>query len=111
VDARERRLTENELLFREVNERIDDVGSQLGGQDTTYEFLCECSDPECVERVSLTIAQYRRLRSRPVLFVLVKGHEITAIERVVEEIAPGIVAVEKTGEAGDLVNDRVRRPR
>ncbi len=111
MDARERRLTENELLFREVNERIDDVASQLGGEDTTYEFLCECSDPDCVERVSLTVAQYRRLRSRPALFALVAGHEITAIERVVEEIAPGIVAVEKIGEAGDLVNDRIHRPR
>ncbi len=109
MDARERRLTENELLFREVNERIDDVASELGGEETTYEFVCECSDANCVERVALTLRQYEWLRARPLLFVVVEGHEVTSIERVVETIAPGIVAVEKIGEAAQLADRRPRR--
>ncbi len=109
MDERERRLTENELLFREVNERIDDVASQLGGEETTYEFLCECSDPACVERVPLTLGQYEWLRSRPLLFVVVEGHEMTSIERVVDTIAPGVIAVEKIGDAAQLANRRPRR--
>ncbi len=109
MDERERRLTENELLFREVNERIDDVASQLGGDDTTYEFLCECSDANCVERVALTVGQYRRLRARPLLFAVVDGHEMLDIERVVETVGPGVVAVEKIGEAADIVDERSRR--
>ena len=111
MDERERRLTENELLFREVNERIDDVARQLGGEDTTYEFVCECSDANCVARVPLTLAQYEWLRARPLLFVVVEGHEVTAIERVVETIAPGIFAVQKIGEAAELADRRPRRGR
>ena len=109
MDARERRLTENELLFREVNERIDTVASELGGEETTYEFVCECSDANCVERVALTLGQYEWLRARPLLFVVVEGHEVTSIERAVETIAPGIVAVEKIGEAADLADRHPRR--
>ena len=109
MDARERRLTENELLFREVNERIDDVASQLGGEETTYEFVCECSDANCVDRVALTLGQYEWLRARPLLFVVVAGHEVASIERVVDTIAPGIVAVEKIGDAAALADRHPRR--
>ncbi|HWC32154.1 MAG TPA: hypothetical protein VG709_03415 [Actinomycetota bacterium] len=109
MDERTRRLTENELLFREVNERIDDVASGLGGEETVYEFVCECSRPDCVDRVSLTLGQYGRIRARPLLFILVDGHEVTEIERVVDTVAPGVVAVEKIGDAASLVAERARR--
>jgi uncharacterized protein YicC (UPF0701 family) len=108
VDERERRLTENELLFREVNERIDDVAAELGGGESAYEFLCECSRSDCVERISLTVRQYREIRARARVFVVAEGHEIAEIERVVGRVAPGVAAVEKTGEAGREVEKRTR---
>ncbi len=108
MDERERRLTENELLFREVNERIDDIAHELGGPETPYEFLCECSRPDCVERLSLTLRQYGDIRARPRVFVVAEGHEVEEIERVVGQVAPGVVTVEKTGEAGREVERRTR---
>jgi hypothetical protein len=108
VDERERRLTENELLFREVNERIDDVAAELGGADTAYEFLCECSRSDCVERISLTLGQYGEIRARPLVFMVVEGHELAEIEGVIGRIAPGVVAVEKIGEAAREVERRTR---
>ena len=41
-DARER----NEALFREVNERIEDVSTALVPDDEPMEFLCECDDTD-----------------------------------------------------------------
>jgi hypothetical protein len=108
VDERERRLTENELLFREVNERIGDIARELGGAETAYEFLCECSRPDCVERISLTVRQYGDIRARPRVFVVAEGHEIAEIERVVGRVSSDVVAVEKTGDAGREVEKRTR---
>jgi hypothetical protein len=111
VDERERRLTENELLFRDVNERIEDVASGFGGDETAYDFLCECSNADCAQRVSLTLRQYEGIRARPLRFVIAEGHETPDIERVVETVAPGVVAVEKTGEAASIVAARTPRRR
>jgi hypothetical protein len=44
-DPRER----NEALFREVNERIEDVSTMLE-RDEEMQFLCECDDPDCSRR-------------------------------------------------------------
>jgi hypothetical protein len=37
-------LARNESLFREVNERIEDVA----GENEAVEFVCECTDEVCV---------------------------------------------------------------
>ena len=111
MDERERRLTENELLFRDVNERIDDVATGFGGDETAYDFLCECSNADCARRVPLTVRQYRGIRARPLVFAIAEGHDVPEIERVVETVAPGVVAVEKTGEAASIVAARTRRRR
>ncbi|MDF2750426.1 MAG: hypothetical protein K0T00_1602, partial [Gaiellaceae bacterium] len=50
LDPRERRLTENETLFREVNERVNAVAHNLG-PDVPYEFMCECANADCTFRL------------------------------------------------------------
>lgn len=48
LETRRERAGRNQSLFREVNERIDDLA--MGGK---IEFICECDDAECAELVSL----------------------------------------------------------
>ena len=43
MDARERRLAENETIFRSVNERIEQLARPQGNDAHVFEFLCECS--------------------------------------------------------------------
>ena len=93
-DARER----NEALFREVNERIEDVGTTLLPDDQPMEFLCECDDRDCVEKVSATRAEYEAIRAVGTHFVVLPGHEDPAVERVVHQTERFLV-VEKEGEA------------
>ena len=58
---REERLAKNEVLFRSVNEAIEQQAMQFGGLDE-YEFICECASHTCVERVPLTLLQYEHIR-------------------------------------------------
>ncbi len=85
------RLVRNQILFREVNERVREV---VDGEDGRIEFLCECSNPDCIETLVLTNAFYEHVRSRATLFVLAEGHERLEVERVVDR-GPGYVLVEK----------------
>ena len=77
---REERFARNEVLFREVNERIDQVKAE---QDERTEFLCECGREECAEPIALTSAEYDALRTDPTTFAVIPGHEIDEIEDVV----------------------------
>jgi hypothetical protein len=93
-DARER----NEALFRGVNERIEDVGTALAPDDVPMEFLCECDDRDCVEKVSATRAEYEAIRAVATNFVVLPGHEDPGVEHVVQQTERFLV-VEKEGQA------------
>jgi len=94
------RLAKNESFFRQVNERIKDVADGLEGAQT-YEFLCECSDASCTERVELSESEYEFVRAKPERFLLARGHTAPEIEHVVEREQDHVV-VEKRGVAGQI---------
>lgn len=96
MGERERRLAENENLFRRVNEQVEELAA--GGSAA---FLCECADAGCTERVELTIAAYEDIRAAPARFVVRAGHERPDVETVLDQ-GNGYVIVEKRGEAGDV---------
>jgi hypothetical protein len=91
-------LERNEALFKEVNERIQDVSTTLAPDDVPLEFLCECDDPDCVGKVSATRAEYEAIRSVATQFVVLAGHEDPGVEHVVQQTNRFLV-VEKEGEA------------
>ena len=103
MNAREQRLARNEALFREVNERIADVSSSYELGDS-LEFLCECGSQDCLDAISIVRADYEQVRSEPDRFVVVTGHEIPEIERVLER-RDGYVVVTKIGEAGAIAEE------
>jgi hypothetical protein len=94
-EAREERLANNEILFRAVNESIQELAASLD----TYDFICECSALGCRDRVTLTSMQYEHIRAEGTRFFVKPGHEDVAVELVVET-QPGYVVVEKDGHAG-----------
>jgi hypothetical protein len=97
-DAREERLARNEVLFRSVNERIQQQALSFGGSDT-YEFICECSAAACVERVTLTLIEYERVRNEGTHFFVLPGHEDVTVELVIAQ-QPSFLVVQKDGPAG-----------
>jgi len=106
MDSRVRRLARNEALFREVNERIATTtrGFVAGHADAVQDFLCECHDVECAQRIGLTLAEYEEVRSHPRRFVVAVGHESPAIEAEIVR-RDGYSVVEKLGEAGEVAED------
>jgi hypothetical protein len=76
-------MAKTESLFRDVNERIATAADQFGGEEA--EFVCECADPKCVERVEVPLEVYEGVRAEPTTFILANGHEDEAIETVVQE--------------------------
>ena len=98
-ERRQEHLARNEDVFRRINEQIDGSASVEGRDTDRYEFFCECSNLNCVERVSLTLREYAFARADPSRFVVTKGHALDEIENVVEE-AEDHVFVEKDGAAG-----------
>ena len=51
------RAARNETIFREVNERIEDATNRIGALRDA-EFLCECGDVRCTERINLAVAEW-----------------------------------------------------
>jgi len=104
----EARLARNEVLFRAINERIRELVNRfehLGEEN--IDFVCECADETCVERVPLTSSQYDDVRAIPVRFVVAPGHEATPlVERVIFR-GPGFAIVRKIGLAADVAREMI----
>jgi hypothetical protein len=94
------RVARNQSLFRAVNEQIEAANEtfrlRLGDR---VDFVCECADDQCMERITVTLAEYEDLRRFPTHFFVKPGHVFREFERVVQETG-GYTVVEKFGEAG-----------
>jgi hypothetical protein len=104
ADERALRLAQNEGIMRQVNERIGEIAEGLGGDDHRYDFLCECSRLDCVQRISLTLAEYGHVREEGDRFAVLAGHEAPEVEDVVEKFDQYWI-VEKVGVAGEVARE------
>jgi hypothetical protein len=94
---RANRIEENEKLFREVNERVAEMHLAFqAGPDP--EWVCECGDETCFEKVAVSLADYQEIRSRNDWFFVKPGHEKPDVEQVVQR-RDGYYVVEKDGLA------------
>ena len=108
-DAQVRRITENEVMARYVNEAIEE-GNERGRDGLNPPFNCECSRPDCRDHLlELKPPEYERIRAHHRRFAVAPGHINAEIETVVESTV-GYVVVEKYGAAGRLAEARDERP-
>jgi hypothetical protein len=111
---RKERLARNETVFREVNERIEELtreGGQIGFSSSKrdlLEVLCECGNQDCTELLSVSISEYERVRQEPTHFLFAPGHAIPEIEEVVRSEREYEVVRKLAGE-GELA--RITDPR
>jgi hypothetical protein len=110
LEDRFERQARNESIFREVIERIAQLGdsAQAWSPDGTVEFLCECGEEGgCGQRVRVPVEVYERVRSQDDRFVVRPGHETPEIERAVEW-SDDYVVVDKIPAAEPYVEDDPR---
>ena len=104
MDARERRLAENEIRFRALNERLREGSDTWGPGDGVLELVCECADENCTRSIALSARDYEAVRGDETQFMVVPGHVRSEIEDVVAE-RDGWLVVRKRGEAAEIAAD------
>ena len=48
----------------DVNARIREIADRSSARTDDWDFMCECGDPACHERVTLSVAEYEELQKR-----------------------------------------------
>ena len=99
--ARKRKLAQNQALFREVNDRIHELAGRWSRR-AQLDIVCECSDESCAELIPLAFSDYEPVRHFATRFLVLPGHEIPELERVVLQ-GSGYIVVEKFGPAAEAV--------
>ena len=84
LDERTRRIGHNEALFRQVNERIEEIKDGIAALTGAFDIVCECGNLSCAEQITLTPEAYERARSSPMRFVVKPGHEPEDLEVVID---------------------------
>lgn len=95
------KLGRNEALFRQVNERLRELGEGFSVVMEQADFVCECGDESCIEPIQLRLEEYERVRSDSRWFVVLREHVRPEIERIAWEIGGRVVVVEKPEEIAD----------
>ena len=95
------RAARNEALFREVNERLEDLATAFQEVAGSAVFACECADLACVKQIDLSLDEYETIRSDPNQFVVLPEHVDPDVETVVRE-NEGFVVVAKVGEGAKI---------
>jgi hypothetical protein len=105
----EQRAARNESLFREVNENIARLEERHGTTMLEPVFLCECSNADCTQHITVGPDVYARVRKEPRQFLVIPGHEDPQLERVVETHRDYLI-VEKIGAAGEVAEQTQPNP-
>jgi hypothetical protein len=113
----ERRMRENESVFRGRNESIvsdfaelkdiaEDAGQTLmvDGIDSPILFYCECSDEACNLRIKLRPSKYANLHKKRDYFTVIPEHEVSLIEEVIKT-EPKYLVVRKFQKPNENVTE------
>jgi hypothetical protein len=104
-DDRVRRIGQNEVLYRAVNERIEDLNAAFGVVTETMAVVCECGEIQCAQQIEVSLPEYAHVRSDPTFFLVVPGHEIEDVEDVVEEHGAYHVVRKKPGRPARIARE------
>jgi hypothetical protein len=110
-DAEAEKLARNDAVLRDANDEIAATAADYGLDDgRPIPFICECADPRCSTVISLTLAEYRRVRGNPRWFAHFPGHEsdVPGAVRQVEQ-HDRYVLVEKVEHAGEIATRLANR--
>lgn len=116
----ERRQIENEMIFRRANEHVTDGLDELDAMhieddnlelirkdDMLLEFMCECSDENCKERLPMKLSLFQKIHEDRKCFVIKIGHQVEEIEEIISN-GPGYSVVKKNNtvaEPGTALNE------
>ncbi len=90
------RAIRTEQLFGRLNDSLIASNMNAGWA----QFICECSNPLCQEAIAMTAATLEKIHSFPGHYVLRAGHELDAVDLVIDRV-DGLVVVKKVAAETD----------
>jgi hypothetical protein len=105
MDERKRRIGQNEILYRAVNEKIEGLNLAFGTLTQSMTVVCECGDVTCTEHIEVDLPAYEGIRADPALFVVRPGHVFADVEDVVEHADTYEVVRKTAGEPRKLAEE------
>lgn len=106
------RAAHNEAVYREVNERVKELNEAFDALLPLGDWICECANEQCFERIQMTHEEYEAVRAHERCFFVKpdEAHLVPDIEAVVERHERYWV-VEKIGVAGAVAEQHDPRSR
>jgi hypothetical protein len=99
------RIARSNATFRAANERIRATAESYEMTEGALPFICECADESCTDVLQVPLESYRATRTHPRRFLIALDHEPSEGDGLVVEEAHGYVVFEKTGRAGELLEE------
>src|SRR2546430_2064397 len=100
---RDERAANNQMLFRDVNERVKELNEGFTLFTPLGEWICECANDTCTERVEMSAAEYEKIRSKGTRFFVAPSDEhVWPDVELVTERTERYWILEKVGQAGEL---------
>lgn len=94
--ASHRPLVDNEVVFRQSNERVQKTLKNLQAKakkegypkkllekNSSLYFYCECADENCHERIIMKPSKYEEIHQDRSQFIIIPGHQVASIEETV----------------------------
>jgi hypothetical protein len=78
------RAAQNQALFGEISDDLRALGEKVGGVVAIDEFVCECVDADCRDRIALTLEEYELVRALPARYAMRPGH-VHESDRVISQ--------------------------
>lgn len=107
---KQERAARNQSLFREVNERVKDLNDAFHAFTARNDWVCECADERCAERIEMSCEEYEHVRRDGARFFVAPGsaHVWPEVERVVERNRTYWIVekIEKGGKLADAADPR-----
>jgi hypothetical protein len=102
----------NESHSRDRNEWIAETRGVVALEHETDElFVCECSDPACRARITLTRIEYEAVRGYPTRFAIATDHENPEVDQLVSEGGRFTVVQKIAGAAARIARETDHRHR
>lgn len=96
MNERKVKIAKTEALFRDVNERIAETSERFDADEA--EFMCECANPGCAERLEVPLEVYEDVRAEGTTFLLNPEHVAPDVEKVIRN-HHGFAIVRKVDDA------------
>jgi hypothetical protein len=104
MSSRRENDARNQALFREINERIEQLNAAFK-MDGREAFLCECGNPGCTQPIALTSAEYESIRGHATRFAVALDHENPEVETIIEQNERFAVVETYAGEASVIARE------